>query len=372
MNRFLCILIAIRQVCSGVFVSRSRAIGLVILARRLWIRPRRALAIAGSLVATLIVIASSLLGLQLTTELFTGWLSISIRVLPQAKIDLGGVGVFVVGFVIAAICLHVIAVWLSDHINRLKQLQLPSDARDQHHSRRWSLGATVAALIMILSGFVVGISMAGVVHQTGWIINSPDGIAVSKVQSSTDARLANYDPTEPPVGVSWITACAPYVPFMLEHELVKNRPFNDSLNAENFKRVLSISVCPSQGNPLFSPEGFGLAQVAANPSALGGTLSEKNSTAIMFGEVNKAFDPWGSPTNQRDPTLGIRSSWNNAMRGSIGYGSVHSGGANVCLVDGSVKFVDEEIDPVVLKQLAQAKLPNPLQFNQNDNGDDRH
>ncbi len=321
---------------------------------------RRGLAIAIALMATSILITSSFFGWQVTRELFTGWISFSLRVFPQVKIDWGGVGVFAVGFVIATICLHVITVWLLDHFDRLKRLHLPPDSHDQNCGERWSLRSTVAALVMILSVFFVGISMTGIVHQTGWILNSPEGMSVAKIQLLTDARLANYDPTKPPVGVSWITACAPYVPFKLERELAKDNPFNDPVNSVNFKRVLYFGICPSQGNPLFSPEGFGLAQVAANPSALGGSLREKNSAAVMLGEVNAAFDPWGSPTNQRDPDLGIRSEWKAAKRGSIGYGSLHSGGANVCLVDGSVKFADEDVDPLVLKKLAQATFSNLL------------
>ena len=295
--------------------------------------------------------------LPVTLVLLTGWIRFPFKVLPQVRIDWGGIVVFAVSFFVAVTCFHLVAVWLMDHLLKLKTSDA-GETQQQQVAKHWTLRASFATVSMFMLVFVVGICMAGVVHQTGWIITSPEGLSVSKFQSPADAKLANYDPKNTPAGRSWIAACAPFVPFMLELDRTRPKPFNDPEDAEKFKRVLPVSICPSQGNPLFSPDGFGLSHVAANTTALGGKLKEKNAMAAMVGEVNAAFDPWGAPSNHRNLDLGVSKEWADAKRGSIGFGSVHSGGANICLIDGSTRFVSDRMDREVLKRIAQASKVN--------------
>jgi hypothetical protein len=57
------------------------------------------------------------------------------------------------------------------------------------------------------------------------------------------------------------------------------------------------------------------------------------------------FQPWGAPTNWRDPTLGINSN-------RRGFGShPELKGVLFAMADGSVEFVSEEIDPRILEAL---------------------
>ena len=118
----------------------------------------------------------------------------------------------------------------------------------------------------------------------------------------------------------------------------------------------SRRISPPYRNPGI-PEGenaagYALSHYAGNARLLGGenprTLDEVidgTASTIMAGEVAAGFEPWGSPTNWRDPTLGIN-------RSPEGFGSPFPGGANVLFADGSVRFLKDTIDPRVLRSLS--------------------
>lgn len=283
------------------------------------------------------------------SELTLGWIGYSLRVFPNVHVRWDGVAIFLVGFAIATACFHHLVQWWIKEKGVCSQDNEPV---------QWRLRSSVGIVLMFLSTFVVGISMAGVVHQTGWLLTSPTSLTVEKIQSNEDAEMSVYDPERTPAGTSWLTAIRFFLPFMLEDDREPNHtydgPFNNSVNAKNFKRVLPAALCPSQGNPVFSKDGFGLSHVVANPSALGGNLMDKNSSSIMLGEINTGFTPWGSPHNFRNPALGIRQDWRGTNKEKVGLGSQHTRGVVVCLVDGSTQFLSEATDPEVLRQLANA------------------
>jgi prepilin-type processing-associated H-X9-DG protein len=97
--------------------------------------------------------------------------------------------------------------------------------------------------------------------------------------------------------------------------------------------------------------GYALSHIAGSVGILGGGVPRKprdvtdgDSNTIMVGEVKSNFKPWGDPTNWRDPALGIN-------RVDSGFGSIAPGGANFLFVDGSVRFLEDKIDPRVLNAL---------------------
>ena len=95
--------------------------------------------------------------------------------------------------------------------------------------------------------------------------------------------------------------------------------------------------------------GFGraiavaFAQAGANVALVGRNAERLQEVA---GEVKAEFKPWGSPTNWRDPQIGLNKS-------PHGFGGPWKGGiTNLMMADGSVRPIHEDIDPVVLKALS--------------------
>lgn len=75
-------------------------------------------------------------------------------------------------------------------------------------------------------------------------------------------------------------------------------------------------------------------------------LQDGLANTLMIGEVNGEFVPWGQPLNSRDPRVGINT--------PSGFGGAKgSRGATFSMMDGSVRFVSEDIDPKVLESLSQ-------------------
>ena len=74
-------------------------------------------------------------------------------------------------------------------------------------------------------------------------------------------------------------------------------------------------------------------------------ITDGMSNTIGVGDVSTGFKPWGSPGNVRDPGLGIGHTPSK-------FGSPFPGGCHFLLLDGSVKFISENIDRQKLLDLA--------------------
>jgi hypothetical protein len=99
-------------------------------------------------------------------------------------------------------------------------------------------------------------------------------------------------------------------------------------------------------------EGFAATHYAGNQHVLIQNseltirdVTDGTSNTIVAGEVAGGFRAWGDPANVRDPGLGINGN-------PQGFGSSSPGGCHFLLMDGSVRFVSENIAPGVLKGLA--------------------
>lgn len=151
-----------------------------------------------------------------------------------------------------------------------------------------------------------------------------------------------------------------------------NLPPNDSL----FKCMVWEFDSTSNPGPQFDEEGYGLSPFAANihvfpirtvepiPASQSNSMSlwidqlkkqsqliklsditDGTSNTIMLGTVIDKLKPWGHPANVRDPALGI----NRSPDGFGGPPQWHGGMFLMC--DGSVRFIDEKIDPKVMQAL---------------------
>lgn len=300
-------------------------------------------------------------------ELLFGWRMYLARVLARVNFRLDGLAVFLVGLAIATSCFHVVVSWLVGEMAARRRRSVGSSQQVDENSGapgevRWRFRSSLAAVLMILGLFVVGIAMTGVVHQTIWLLNSPVPLFVDSVQTPEDAKLSLYDPGKTAVHKSWIGLVFPFLGAELPEFHDRELPFNAPVNRESFEKAfLPEALCPSQYYPVFSRDGFGLSHIAADPRILGRKLDHGSRMAFMFGEVNAAFEPWANPGNTRSPELGVRRSWSDSGRGRVGFGSLHNGGINFARMDGTVESIGFNASPQVLEQLS-APPPDSGEF----------
>ena len=304
---------------------------------------------------------------QVTTLILVGWVGFLMRVGPQLSIRWDGIAIFVVMSSCSLGITHYLLSWLVGEIRRARP--------DAAKVTPWRFRQTVAALSILLMVFVVGVAMAGVVHQIGWMITSPKPLYVDAIQTETDSAQSLHRPGEPSerTSQSWIAATTPFLPALMP-ETDPDQPWNAEANADAYRRQVRDLICPSQGNPIWSPDGFGLSQVAGNPEWFRSDRPARfrdgeRSGSIMAGELSAAFVPWGSPHNGRPPELGIRRHWHGTPRGEVGYGSVHLEIAHFLLADGSVLAVSPTIDRVLLQQLSRRQQPAARANDRPDGGD---
>lgn len=253
----------------------------------------------------------------------------------------------------------------------------PADAQP----RAWPLRWTAAILALVLVMFIAGTAMIGVAHQVVWIARSDEGFVQWNWMMPKGARLAmskgrmkqiglalhNYHDaygTMPPGGTfdrfgaplhSWATHLLPYLD---EGELFQGVRFDLPWNHPDQRAVFIKHIAILQ-NPAYDAQherdaqGYSLSHYAANAHVLSANrgiriseIPDGTSQTVLAGEVADRFKPWGHPVNWRDLKKGINKS-------SDGFGSPFAGGAHVLLADGSVRFIQENIDPDILRRLAR-------------------
>ncbi|MDO5565012.1 MAG: hypothetical protein Q4G59_00045 [Planctomycetia bacterium] len=141
----------------------------------------------------------------------------------------------------------------------------------------------------------------------------------------------------------------------------QDKPWNATENKECFSTRLISFTSTSQylgwtKQGFYDEKGYALCGIAANECVLpiGGRLDIENipdgaSETILLGEISELLRPWGDPNNVRDPRLGLNTS-------PSGFGSsCPDGGTIIGFCDTSVRRLNKNIDPAVLRALA---LPN--------------
>lgn len=153
---------------------------------------------------------------------------------------------------------------------------------------------------------------------------------------------------------SWISALDGVAMYSFGGQLRLDEPWDSEYNQKFFRSVLYDVINPTlPAAPVVNEDGFALSHFAANQHVMGPNLSLKieditdgPANTLMIGEVNSLFQPWGAPTNWRDPMLGLNTS-------PRGFGShPDAGGVMFVIGDGSVRFLSNDIDPEVLKALS--------------------
>lgn len=288
--------------------------------------------------------------------LLIGWGTYLLRVLPRVTLDWRTAGVGAGAVVLFAAGVHL----------------LGRSAR-QDWRVIWSLAAVGAVVVL----FAAGICLIGVVHQTGWLLTSPEPAMVEVEQlrwggvsnsgnalkqtvlglhNEHDAWNGKFRPVVAADGTvlhGWVTPALVYVGYSMSG-INMEAPWNSPENVEHFRGPLDVLVNPGlRTAPIRDADGFGLSHYAANSRAMADgnfrpykQFTDGTSTTLLIGEVNANFEPWGKPGNCRDPARGINAS-------GYGFGGPPgSGGALFAMADGSVRFVSDRASPAVLKALA--------------------
>lgn len=306
-----------------------------------------------AILAVILGFAALLIGLStlVGNELLVGWLRFIGRVIPKVKVRVDGVAVFGVGTLLVCAFTHSFLKWLVRESQLKRSVPLVP----------WRLSSSIALVAIILLVFAIGISMAGIVHQIGWIMNSPRGLYVSEIQTEEDASRSPYDPaiTASGTDVSWIYVSLPF--YYIRPDLDRTLPWNAEPNKQKLKVLVMDVLCPSQGYPHKSMDGLGLTHVVGNREVtesgqrLRSSDFSDTSRTILAGEINVGFSPWAMPNNGRSPANGISQDWSRVGNQSLGFGSAHTAGANIIMVDASVSFMSRDTDPKVLEQLGRLK-----------------
>jgi hypothetical protein len=298
----------------------------------------------------------------LVVTLASGWVFFLARVVPQLTVNVSGV-------LTAAVCLAALTWGLHAFLRWLHNQTRPAAAQ------RWRVRWTMAILGVIVLMFVAGIAATGMVHQIGWLSTSPEPLfdggfreATNRIKSTSNLRqigfaLVQYNhahKTLPAGGTFDRTGKglhgwqARLLPLLEEDRVFKrihfDQPWDHPDNAAPFQTLVQPYLSPA-----FKVQedraGYALSHFAANVHLIGGeiprsleSVPDGTANTLLAGEASDHFKPWGSPTNWRDPALGIN-------RTPDGFGGPTGRGAHFLFADASVRFLSTKTSPEVLKAL---------------------
>lgn len=337
-------------------------------------------------------------------QLTFGWLYFLCRVLPKISVDwpialLGAVSVaiFIIG-------LHQTLYWFFKQNSTLRMLHWRMRSTVVVATIFMLLFASGTAMVGATHQFIWWLSTSGSTpddDEARSQLRIPAFVeavqsartAVAKIQTKNNLKslglaMHNFSDVHgalPPGGVmladgtpmhGWAILLAAFTNYFdygkTDYTIPWNRPPNDAL----FKCLVTDFYSPCITGPLFDDEGYGLSPFAANifvfpirtvePASEShpndkdawlnqlkqrghviklSDITDGTSSTIMLGTVAEKPKPWGHPANVRDPSLGI----NRSPDGFGGPANWHGGMFSMC--DGSVRFLNEKIDPKVMRAL---------------------
>lgn len=299
-------------------------------------------------------------------KLVTGWIPFLSRVAGKVSISTVGVLsglVWAAGFVGG---LH----WFARWFTAARQAESAEGGRTG-----WPWRWTLAISGLIVTAFVAGIALTGVVHQTLWLITSPEPLtkppeSLARLLSRNNLKQINlamwnlhdlegefpagatFDSTGRPLH-GWQTALLQLLgQDAVAHHIDRRRPWNDPVNSRALRQPIPEYLNPAYSAPQVPTERLAETHYSGNVLLLGDRrlkasedIPDGLSNTMLVGEIRDRFVPWGRPRNVRDLRLGINQS-------PDGFGSPFSGGMHILMADGSVKFLSENVDPKTLRFLA--------------------
>jgi hypothetical protein len=160
----------------------------------------------------------------------------------------------------------------------------------------------------------------------------------------------------------WQTMLLPYVDQApLYNQINFDVPWDDPANSGLFFTVVPIYLHPSISESPVDSQGRALSHYAGNSQLFlpNGTMRMRDiidgtSNTMMAGEVAAGFKPWGDPSNVRDPAAGL------AIGGNTFHGPAGQNGTQILLGDGSVRFVQDNVNPAILQAIATPAGGEPV------------
>jgi prepilin-type processing-associated H-X9-DG protein len=152
---------------------------------------------------------------------------------------------------------------------------------------------------------------------------------------------------------SWRVLILPYLgETALYGEYKFSEPWDGPNNSRLLTRMPAVFACPSQANPNAPGRTTtAYAAVFGEQCIFRGSepvkildVTDGASNTMMVGEAEGANIPWMKPADidiTKHPSLGDRD----------GFSSNHTGGVNVVMCDGSVRFITLTINPQTLKAI---------------------
>jgi prepilin-type N-terminal cleavage/methylation domain-containing protein len=225
---------------------------------------------------------------------------------------------------------------------------------------RWPLKRTLRCAALVVLMFAAGIGVIGVIHQTSWLVRSPEPLIETDIRGYGRTASANnlkqiglaagnhqehMNPPEFPRSMftpagqplhSWQTALLPFVEQNhLYQEIDLTKPWTHPANAKpmgaRVKVFLNYSFNEEKVNEFGASHYAGnVAVVLGDPKTLQ-SFPAGTSNTILAGEVSSNFRAWGDPLNARDPRLGAHPH---------GFGGPRGRPAQFVMLDGSVRTFD--------------------------------
>jgi len=302
--------------------------------------------------------------------LVTGWAIYLVRVVPQVELNSSGLATGLLVVLCLAWGSHAFLSWLYAAV----------DSDGEPGRKRWKLAWTACLLTCVGITFVAGVSFVGAAHQVSRLLASDERwtqsgrVAAKRSQSKSQFKqlsLAIHDyhrryRSFPPAGTmdsygvplhSWQThlvAFTEYGEYLEPHGQIDfARPWNHSNNRAAFQVPVPLFMDPgSDPSAQFNSAGYALSHQAANARVMSlnrstaiRDLTDGTSNTFLLGQVAGRYRPWGDPLSFRDPKEGFDAS-------PAGFGSHFIGGGNFLFADGSVRFINYDIDPGLFESLA--------------------
>ncbi len=307
---------------------------------------------------------------EIPLTLAFGWPWYLKRVVPQLNPDPGAVAIAIgclLGVVFGG---HAFLRWVyAASSSQSTPCPITDEPTIPPAIHRWPWKWTLQLVTLVVLMFVAGIAMTGTVHQTGWLIRSPephlgDGVPLLRggvrepslrTQSTNNLKYmglaahdvvdngkalprSQFDATGRPFH-SWQMALLPYLDQnALFVQIEPAKPWTHPDNAKAMGTDVKVFL-----HPALPPEpvhGFGVSHYAGNVRVVLSDTPRKltdfpegTSNTILAGEVSSHFRAWGDPLNARDPRLG-------ATGHPDGFGGPNGKPAMIAMLDGSVRMFD--------------------------------